>query len=101
MTESLRALCLPAGAERVRTTPEFTVDTVPPALLAAHRVADEVWGRLCVMAGELTFVVEESGERRTLAAGDSQVIEPGLFHHVEPAADARFAVEFHRVPDGS
>ena len=90
------AASLPPGLKHVRTTPEFTVDTVPPGLLAAHRVAAGVWGRLRVVAGKVTFVVEDTGERRQLAEGDVQVIEPEVAHHVELAPGARFAVEFHR-----
>jgi tellurite resistance-related uncharacterized protein len=87
---------LPPGLELVRTTPEFTVDRVPAGLLGAHRVADGVWGVLRVLAGTVVFVLEDSGARRSLTTDDAQVIEPGVFHHVEPSADARFVVEFHR-----
>jgi tellurite resistance-related uncharacterized protein len=96
MSNDLAGLALPPGVALTRTTPEFTADTVPAGLLAAHRVADDVWGRLCVLAGSVVFVVEGSGERRELHADESQVIEPGVLHHVEPSDDALFAVEFHR-----
>lgn len=97
----LEALALPTGSRLARTTPEFTADTVPDGLLGAHRVADEVWGRLCVFAGSVLFVEEESGQQRTVAASETQVIEPGVLHHVELADDARFVVEFHRMsPEG-
>jgi tellurite resistance-related uncharacterized protein len=87
---------LPDGLRLARTTPEFTPETVPEALLAAHRVADGVWGVLRVQAGSVTFVAEESGEQRLLDAGATQLIEPGLLHHVELADDAQFVVEFYR-----
>ena len=96
MSGDLEALKLPAALSLVRTTREFTADTVPAGLLRSHQVADEVWGRLRVAAGTVVFVLEDSGERRTVAEGETQVIEPGVVHHVEPSADARFAVEFHR-----
>jgi tellurite resistance-related uncharacterized protein len=69
---------------------------VPDGLRSAHQVAVGVWGRLRVLAGTVKFVAEESGESRVLSAGESQVIEPELRHHVEPDGDARFVVEFHR-----
>lgn len=90
---------LPPGLVLARTTPEFTAETVPNGLLSAHKVADEVWGLLRVNAGTVEFVVEDregSGARRLMQAADTQVIEPGVLHHVEPSADARFVVEFHR-----
>ncbi|MEZ5246281.1 MAG: DUF1971 domain-containing protein [Acidimicrobiales bacterium] len=87
---------LPPGLALVRTTPEFTIDTVPAGLLGAHRVADDVWGVLRVNRGTVVFVLEDTGVRRSLTTNDAQVIEPGVLHHVEPSADARFVVEFHR-----
>lgn len=92
----LAELQLPEDVERVRVTQDFTAETVPPGLLAAHLVAAEVWGRLVVLDGSVTFVAEESGESRVLAAGDTQAIPSGLLHHVEPGDGARFHVEFHR-----
>lgn len=96
MSENLEELALPAGLRLGRTTTEFTAETVPAGLLAAHRVADDVWGRLRVDAGTVVFVVEGSGARRIVNTGEYQVIAPGLLHHVEPSSDARFIVEFHR-----
>lgn len=89
-------MALPDGVERLRTTPVFTAQSVPAGLLAAHRVATGVWGRLVVEAGFVTFVREDTGERRRLGPGEAQVIEPDLLHHVEPDDEARFVVEFHR-----
>ncbi|MCB0997228.1 MAG: DUF1971 domain-containing protein, partial [Acidimicrobiales bacterium] len=42
---------MPDGLELARTTPEFTAESVPPALLATHTVAAGVWGRIRVRAG--------------------------------------------------
>lgn len=91
----LAAVELPAGLTPTRTTPEFNAGTVPTGLLAAHRVADGVWGLLRVVAGEVVFVLEESGVQRSMTTGTTQVIQPGVYHHVELSADARFVVEFH------
>lgn len=92
----LADLTLPDGVALVRTTPVFTIETVPAGLLRAHQVAPGVWGRLKVEAGTVTFAQESTGESRVVAAGEAQVIEPEALHHVEPSPDARFAVEFHR-----
>lgn len=90
---------LPDGLAHTRTTKEFDAATVPPGLLKAHTVADDVWGRIQVRAGSLRFVWEVDGEETSsvdLTAGDSLVIPPITHHHVEPGDDVRFVVEFHR-----
>lgn len=88
---------LPEGLELRRTTPEFDAETVPAGLLSAHQVAAGVWGLLEVTAGSVVFVREDgSMDPVELHAGDSMVIPPEAPHHVEPGADARFHVSFHR-----
>ena len=92
---------MPTGLELARTTPEFTDATVPAALLAAHRVGPEVWGRLRVYAGRVRFVFEaEPSAAIELSAGEHVDIPPGEAHHVELQRDARFVVEFYRMPRG-
>lgn len=96
---------LPDGVELVRTTPDFDAVSVPDGLRRAHHIAPGVWGVLRVLDGRLDFVWEDEtgeagesgdGERTTLRAGDTMVIPPERRHHVEPADDARFHVEFYR-----
>ena len=66
---------LPPGLVHLRTTPEFDERSVPAGLLAAHRIAEGVWGLLRVRAGTLDFVVEDgSTPPRRLRPGDTQVI---------------------------
>ncbi len=92
---------MPAGLELARTTPEFTDVTVPAALLAAHRVGPEVWGRLRVLAGSVRFVFEaDPPVALDVSAGEHVDIPPGEPHRVEPQRDARFVVEFYRTPRG-
>ena len=89
---------LPEGLELARTTGVFNNDTVPVGLLSAHRVADDVWGRLIVHTGAVTFVFEDDPEQ-PIAASPSQsvAIPPGRPHHLELDQPATFAVEFHRL----
>ena len=89
---------IPDGFELARTTPTFDNDTVPAGLLAAHRVADGVWGRLIVHTGRVGFVFEDDPEPiAVLDAGNSVVIPSGRLHHVELDHPATFAVEFYRT----
>jgi len=92
----LSAVSLPPDVEHVRTTPEFTGQTVPAGLLKAHRVAADVWGLVRVRHGTMTFVLEATGERRPLVAGELQVIEPDVAHHIELGDGAVFVVEFYK-----
>lgn len=87
---------LPEGLSFARKTDVFGAETVPKGLLKAHQLALGTWGLLCVIEGELRFVLEASGETRIIRAGEAQVVEPGVSHHVELEQGARFFIEFHK-----
>jgi tellurite resistance-related uncharacterized protein len=90
---------LPDGLELARTTPTFDQTNVPAGLRAAHRVADDVWGRLVVHTGSLTFRFDDGPDNpRRVTAGGDVVIPPAIPHHVEIDGPVTFAVEFHRRP---
>ncbi len=89
---------LPEGLSLVRTTPLFDQDSVPAGLRRAHKVADDVWGRLVVSAGSLVFVFEDQpGAPLAVAAGEHVIIPPGRPHHLEFDGEASFVVEFHQA----
>ncbi len=92
----LADLSLPEGSSFIRATPEFTDETVPAALLNAHRVAHDTWGLLRVHRGAVTYVLEHADESRLIHAGETQVIEPDTPHRVVVGEGAAFVVEFHR-----
>ena len=92
----LPAIQLPDGLAKARTTPRFDEASVPAGLLRSHRIAAGVWGVLQVLEGEVTFVLEHAGTRRTLRAGEDQVIQPDTSHHVELGAGAAFEIDFYR-----
>lgn len=88
---------MPTGLHLVRTTPEFTDESVPAGLLGTHEVGQGSWGRLRVHAGALRFVFEnDASDTHDLAASESIDIPPLTPHHVEPQPGCRFVVEFHR-----
>jgi tellurite resistance-related uncharacterized protein len=89
---------LPDDVVLVRTTPVFDNDTVPAALLRAHRVSDDVWGRLVVHTGTLCFTFDDDpGEMIMLADGGSTAIPPGRQHHLELHGPTTFVIEFWKT----
>jgi len=92
---------LPAGFEVYKTTRLFNQDTVPKGLLADHTTRRGVWGRICVLSGELDYVVAAPVDQ-TLRLGPST---PGIIpaeqpHHVVMIGVVEFRVEFLRAPLG-
>jgi len=86
---------LPDGLIPGRRTPEFSAETVPPALRRDHQTT--VWARLEVSAGTLEFI--EGDRDPVLATPDRPiVIAPNSPHRVVPSADASFAVQFFVQP---
>jgi tellurite methyltransferase len=90
---------MPEGLELVRTAGPFTEDTVPPALLRAHRVPAGTWGQARVLSGAVRFVsMGEQAGGRLLEAGAMHGIPPGVPHRLEPDGPVRVAIDFFRVP---
>ncbi|MFT7598074.1 MAG: tellurite resistance-related uncharacterized protein [Acidimicrobiales bacterium] len=91
----LEDLAIPEGLVLVRTTPEFDETTVPAGLLRNHRVAAGVWGVVRVRSGRIGFSFDdEPGSRRSISAGESQVIPPERPHHLVLQGKVLLAVEF-------
>jgi tellurite resistance-related uncharacterized protein len=90
---------LPPDLELVRTTSVFTESSVPAGLLATHRVASGVWGRLVVSSGAVLFRFEDDQDGNVIGAPGSMVIPPNRPHHLEILGPVRFVVEFHRRRD--
>jgi tellurite resistance-related uncharacterized protein len=92
----LAELQLPEDLTLARTTPTFDKNSVPRGLLKAHQIAAQVWGVLRVLDGDLEFTLDDSGETRSLTAGEHQVIPPELRHHVLVTTErTRFHIEFY------
>lgn len=95
-------LCLrgevPDNLRFVRSSPEWTEETVPPALLRAHRVGPDTWGLLRVLHGSLRFVLSTEPELDVVVAtGSEQGIPPDVPHHVMPLGPVRFTIDFLAV----
>lgn len=91
-------MSIPAGYVVTRRTPEFTQDTVPPALLSAHETKGGAWALIHVLEGKLRYCIEAPPFESILEPGRPGIIQPQVPHHVEPVGPVRFYLEFHRAP---
>jgi len=83
-----------------RSTPFFTKDNVPRALLSHHNTAAGVFGQLCVMEGTVTyygFPNEQASEHEVVVvihAGQFATSPPQYWHRIELSDDAQFNINF-------
>lgn len=86
---------LPSDVIAYSTTPDFTQDTVPDKLLSRHNTKPGVWGKLKILDGDLVYVIDDLGDLRLpLQAGETGVIVPQQYHHLELTGPVRFRVTF-------
>jgi tellurite resistance-related uncharacterized protein len=88
---------MPKGFAPYKRTDEFTAATTPRGLRNQHSTKPGVWALIHVVAGRLRYVVEPPLAREQIVTpGQPAVVVAEVLHRVEPDADARFYVEFHR-----
>ncbi len=91
---------IPADWTVQRSTPFFTKDNVPTALLSHHNTAEGVFGQICVMEGVVIFYgfpdkdTMEPEVIITINAGEFATTPPQYWHRVELSDDAQFNVNF-------
>lgn len=86
----------------VRTTPEFTEETVPTGLLSSHQLASHLWARLTVHQGRARFTFEEPEIFHIDLEADQHLdIPPLIPHHVEVLPGGSFSISFFRKEPGS
>ncbi|HIF9264310.1 TPA: DUF1971 domain-containing protein [Photobacterium damselae] len=83
-----------------RSTPFFTKDNVPAALLTHHNTAEGVFGQLCVMEGQVTYYgfadadATEPEVKVVINAGQFATSPPQYWHRIEMSDDAQFNINF-------
>ncbi len=83
----------------VRASATWDEQTLPPAMLEAHRLGAARWAVLRVLAGRIRFVViGEAGASHLLAAGATRGIPPGVPHRLEVLGPVRLTIDFFSVP---
>ena len=88
---------LPNNVASYKQTPEFDETSIPKGLLKSHQTKEGVWGKIIVLEGQLKYRINEPEEEIIiLNEGISGVIEPTVFHEVEPIGSVKFYVEFYR-----
>lgn len=69
---------------------------MPAGLLKNHRTAENVWAKIIIVQGKLTYIIEKPVlEQIELVPGQSGVVEPGVYHHIIPHESAEFYIEFY------
>jgi len=83
-----------------RSTPFFTKDNVPRALLSLHSTAEGVFGQICVMEGIVIYygvAFEHATEpeiKLLIPAGTFATSPPLYWHRIEMSHDAHFNINF-------
>lgn len=93
-------LRIPASWTVRRSTPFFTKENVPAALLSHHNTAKGVFGQLCVMEGTVTYYgfadrnASEPEVTVAIHAGQFATSPPQYWHRIVLSDDARFNIHF-------
>ncbi len=88
---------LPDDVHKYSESPLFSEQTVPDKLTSEHDLKAGVWGKLCVIAGNLNYHVPGKPDQvSAIKAGEYVIIEPRQVHFVRPRGHVQFKVEFYR-----
>ena len=87
---------LPKHLTAYKKTNLFNQETIPAALLNDHSTKAGVWGKICILEGELLYTISQTGEEIRLNTEIFGVVEPEIKHKVTPVGDVSFYVEFYK-----
>ena len=83
----------------VRASVTWDEQTMPSAMLGAHRLGASRWAVLRVLTGRVRFVLTgEAGTSHVLEAGAVQGIPPDVPHRLEVLGPVRLTIDFFSVP---
>ena len=98
-------LIIPSHWRVKRSTPFFTKDNIPAALLTHHNTAEGIFGQICVMQGTVTFYgfaneqATDPEQVVVIHAGQFATSPPQYWHRVELSDDAQFNINFWADPN--
>ncbi len=87
---------LPSHLIPYKKTNIFNQETIPAALLNDHSTKSGVWGKICLLEGELLYTITQTNEEYRLNEEIYGVVEPEVKHKVTPLGNVRFYVEFYK-----
>ena len=88
---------LPDNVRAYQKSQKFTDKTTPGMMKNDHRTRAGVWAKIIVEKGEVIYHIPEQDEVHTLTPDMPGIIEPVVFHKVDPQPGARFYLEFYRM----
>ncbi|WP_017932534.1 DUF1971 domain-containing protein [Robiginitomaculum antarcticum] len=88
---------IPVHVQKYAESPVFTEDTVPEKLTTLHQTKSTVWGRICILSGELDYIIVGPPEKKARLNLQSEgIIKPEQAHRVEITGPVSFKVEFYK-----
>lgn len=88
---------LPPELSAIGRTDLFTEANIPKGLLKDHRTSPNVWAKIVILEGELTYTIQsDPAELVKLSKDRFGVVEPEILHFVQPQGKVLFYVEFYK-----
>ena len=87
---------LPENVKAYNKSQTYTYNSTPGMMKNNHRTRAGVWAKIIVQKGEVLYHIEGDDEVYTLSSEVAGIIEPTIFHKIDPQQGPRFAIEFYR-----
>ena len=91
---------LPDNVSSYNKSQSYTDKSTPGMMKKDHRTRAGVWAKIVVMKGSIIYRIEDDPESYTLSPVHPGIIEPAVFHKIDPQAGTKFHLEFFRRPPG-
>lgn len=87
---------LPDKVKAYNKSQTYTDRSTPGMMKNEHRTRAGVWAKIVVQKGEVIYMIPSDDETHTLTIDNPGIVEPTVFHKIEPQQGARFYLEFYR-----
>ena len=87
---------IPDNLRAYKQSQKYTTRSTPGMMKNDHRTRAGVWAKIVVEKGEIIYEITDHDEVHTLTPDNPGVIEPVVFHKIDPQPGARFYLEFYR-----